>query len=93
MKGFNTFWTTSRGKRGKALECSINKVYFRKQTDYVDESTRGMVEDSAEFFWRRHLDRELERWKLRLAEISSLCLDIKCNTQTLLPLSSNLFKL
>jgi 15-hydroxyprostaglandin dehydrogenase (NAD) len=50
IKGLDNFLADTEGKTGEVLECSIDKVYFRKPVDYVDESTKWMVEDSATFF-------------------------------------------
>ena len=47
IKGFDNFLADTEGKTGEVLECSIDKVYFRKPVDYVDESTK---EESATFF-------------------------------------------
>jgi hypothetical protein len=49
-KGFDTCFDDTEGKTNEGLECSIDNVYFRKPVDYADESTKWMVEDSAELF-------------------------------------------
>ena len=50
MKGFDTFLGDTEGRTGEVLECSIDKAYFRRPVEYVDESTNWMVDESAEFF-------------------------------------------
>ena len=50
IRGFDVFLDESEERTGEVLEVAIDKHYFRNSVDYVDESTRWLVEDSPEFF-------------------------------------------
>lgn len=50
MEGFDTFLNDVERKTGQVLDISIDKVYFKKPVDYVDDSEKWLVEDSADFF-------------------------------------------